>query len=694
MAAATKRSPARCVQRLSGAALGVLAAFAPVAGGAAEGEDSEFALFRITDVSGYFALRGLRDEATSRFSGAPSGGSTTVSTIQSDLRATALVFLSTRSFIYHPNLLTLDIGAGPIFQDARFVSEVDGVRQLETSSQKTLYEAQVRATILRDKPYTGALYWEHLNPYVSVGPAQVILQENTRTGAEFSLLEPATPVPLTLEAQQFRSKGSGSDRVVDDVTDRYSLSASRTFGRVGDTRLRASTEQLDSASGSTGLPIVRSRRRNDSAGLDTRLQFGADDKYRLTNVLSYNELSFEQGQVRPADRRDLRGFLDLRARHTPRLLTYATVDGSESRQEPLTTRTASGVLGSTWQPAQDLSLTLEARGDDLRTDEFTATTRGGLAAATYEFPLLAGRMVGSYSARYDDRQQSAQTLTTPVIGERVVLAGISFVPLARPRVVGASIRVTNEARTQEYVLGRDYLISVLGEETRLQRIVTGDITDGQTVLVDYVFEVGGSFSYTQLDQTANLQWNWRQYFSVYVRWFDSQPRLTEGVPLRTLNTVRSTLVGARTDFPIARLLYVGGSVEAAKRDETILPSTSRGADVYLQIDEALIGQGGMRVSARRQKVEFENAIGQDVDLTGWDVRYWTYTGWGIELQADWSRDTDSGGLIERRRDFGSLRARWRFRQLLASLDVTRTRETQGAVQTTRTGGTFLLQRNF
>jgi len=688
------RSSSSRAWRRPGLVLGALAALAPAAAGAADSEDSEFALFRVTDVSGYFALRGLRDEASSRFRGTPGGGITTVSTVQSDLRATALVFLSTRSYVYHPNLLTLDVGIGPIFQDASFVSETDGIRERETRAQKTLYEAQVRATFLRDKPYTGALYYEHVNPYVSVGPAQVILQENTRTGAEFSLLEPATPVPMTLEAQQFRSKGTGSDRVVDDLTDRYSLGASRNFGRRGDTRLRLSTEHIESASGSTGLPIVQSQRRNDSAGLDTRLQFGADDKVRLTNVLSYNALSFQQGQVRPADRRDLRGFLDLRTRHSARLLTYATVDGSESRQEPLTTRTASGVLGSTWQPVTDLSLTLEGRGDDLRTDQFTASSRGGLGAVTYEFPLFTGRVVGSYTGRFDDRQQQAQTLTTPVIGERVTLPGLSFVALARPRVAAASIRVTNEARTQEYVLGRDYLISVLGEETRLQRIVTGDITDGQTVLVDYAFEVGGSFSYTQLDQTANLQWNWRQYFSLYLRWFDSQPRLKEGVPLRTLNTVRSTLAGARTDFPIARRLYVGGSVEAARREETILPSTSRGADIYLQIDETLIGQGGLRLSARRQKVEFDNAVGQDVDLTGWDVRYWTYTGWGIELQADWSRDSDRGGLIERRRDFGSLRARWRFRQLLASLDVTRTRETQGLVQTTRTGGTFLLQRNF
>jgi hypothetical protein len=646
------------------------------------------------EVTGYFALRGLRDEATSRVIGPAGGQSSSQTTVQSDLRATALVYLSTRSFIYHPNFLTLDLGAGPIYQDASFRTEIDGSVQQETRARKSLYDAVARATFLRDMPYTGSVYYEHLNPYVMVGPAEVLVQENTRTGASLALLDPATPVPLNLEAQKLRSKGESALRRVDDVTDLYSLSASRGFGRYGDSRLRLSAEQLESRGGSTGLPVVPSRRRNDSAGLDTRLQFGTDNKYRLTNVLSYGALSFEQGQIRPADRRDKRFFLDMQARPSTTLLAYASFDAGEVRQAPLKTNTRAATAGTTVWPVKDLGLTLEARGDDLKSTDVDVTRRGGLAAANYEVPALGGKLLASYSARYDDWTQRAQSLTTPVIGERVTLSGLSFVALARPRVVQASVRVTNEARTQVYVLGLDYTLSVLGETTRLQRIASGQITDGQTVLVDYEFEVGGTFNYTQLDQNGALQLSWGGRFSLYTRWFDSRPTLKEGVPLRVLNTVRSTLVGARTDLPLGSIVFIGGSVEVARRTETILPSTSRGADAYLQIDEALLGPGGLRLGVRRQRVDYELVAAQDVDLTGYDLRYWTHTPWGIEFELNLARELDTGGAIERRRDYGTLRARWRFRQLNARLDINRTRELQGAVETTRAGGTFLLQRDF
>ena len=666
---------------LGAAAMAVGLALAPC-----HAQDDEFAWFRLTSVDGSVSLRYLQDETATR------QGGTSASTVQSDLRAAALVFLGTRSFVYHPNFLALDIGFGPIFQRSRFVTESGGLRE-ETSASKGLYDLSARATFLRGKPYTGAIFYEHLNPYVSVGPAQVILQENTRRGIEFSLLDPVTPVPMTVEANRLRSLGRGSGRVVDDQADRYSLTADRSLGRLGSTRLRVDGARLDSQSGSADLPIARSTSSSTSAGLDTRLQFGAEDRYRLTNLITYSSLQYGLGANPPADRQDVRGFLDLRARNSERLQTYANFDAANADQGAVRSQRRSGFAGATWWPVSDLATTLQARGEEVRTTEFTSTLRGVSGSADYQWSLAGGRAQIGYAARYDDRSQRAAALTTPVIGERHVLAGVAFVALDRPRVVPGSVVVTNEARTQVYVLGRDYLLSVIGIETRIQRIVTGDIADGQTVLVDYAVEVGGSFDYTQLDQTVNLFWSWRNRFHAYARWYDAAPHLTAGLPLLTLNTVRSTTVGTRAEFPVATLWTVGGSVENEDRRETILPFKRNASDAFVQWEEALLGHGGIRIGARRLRVAYEFSP-QDVDLTGYDVRYWVFTAWGIEVQADWSSETDVGAAIERRRDFGSLRARWRYRQLLMTLGVTRTREEQGTLQTTRTLGQWLLHRSF
>ncbi len=652
-------------------------------------EEESFSPFRITDVDGSVSLQYQLDRSSTPPwpSAAPGRASA-----QSDQRAAAVVSVATRGFVYHPNLLALDIGFSTTAQRSRFANEVLGV-QSQNSDSRTLYDLSLRATVLRDKPYTGSVFYEHLNPTVSVGPALVMLQESTRKGLQLSLLAPVTPVPMTLELTRQRTLGSGSDRVVDDQADRYSLTADRTFGPLGSTRFRIDGSTLDSQSGSVNLPIVHASSNNLSAGLDTRLQFGKENRYRVSNLITFGSLRYGLGLSLPEDRRDLRGLLDLRARHSAQLQSYASVEFVKADQGALHSRTQTVSGGASWSPVRDLASTLEVRQENVGTTDYSSSSRVVSGSTDYQWSLAGGRARAGYALRYDDRNQSAASLTAPIIGERHALAGVVLVALDRQRVVAGSVRVSNEARTQAFVEGRDYLLSVIGVQTRLQRLVTGDLTDDQTVLVDYAFETGGSFGSSQLDQTINLSWSWHNRISVFTRFFNSTPRLTAGIPLLTLNAVRSTTVGAHAELPLSRVWNVGGNVEHEDHRETILSFKRNAGDLFVQWEEALFGQGGIRVGVRRQRVTYD-AIAQDVDLTGYDVRYRVFTTSGLEVQADWSSDTDVGSAVRRQHSFGSLRARWSYRQLLMTLSVTRAYERQGSLQTMHTIGQCLLQRYF
>jgi hypothetical protein len=213
------------------------------------------------------------------------------------------------------------------------------------------------------------------------------------------------------------------------------------------------------------------------------------------------------------------------------------------------------------------------------------------------------------------------------------------------------------------------------------------------VLVDYAVETGGSFESTQLDQSLSLFWAWDNRISFSARWFDSEPRVTAGVPLLTLNTVRSRTLRAQTEWPLTDLLSVGGNLEHEDRRETIQPYQRVSAEAFAQWEEALFGPGGIRLGVRRQRVAYTDSP-QDVDLTAWDFRYHLFTLEGVDVQADWTSERDAGTLVKRRRDFGSLRARWRYRQLLMTLSVTRAHEVQDLFETTRTVGQWMLRREF
>ena len=159
----------------------------------------------------------------------------------------------THSYAYHPNFVSLDIGGGPILQRQTFANDAG-----DSQSQGALYNFTGRATFLRDKPYRGSVFLDHLNPTVSVAPGQVLTQENTRYGFDFSLLAPVTPVPMHVDASRAHFQGRGADRLIDDQVDRMNFRANRVFGAYGSTQFQYQSTHQQSLSGSPGLPIQSS----------------------------------------------------------------------------------------------------------------------------------------------------------------------------------------------------------------------------------------------------------------------------------------------------------------------------------------------------------------------------------------------------------------------------------------------------
>ena len=182
---------------------------------------------------------------------------------------------------------------------------------------------------------------------------------------------------------------------------------------------------------------------------------------------------------------------------------------------------------------------------------------------------------------------------------------------------------------------------------------------------------------------------------MYFRHLDSAPHLTSGAPLFPLNTVRSNVYGARADFPLKLNfeLTIGGGLESENRSETISPYRRTANDLYLQTEDPVFRTGNIRISTRHTKVDYENSV-QNVNLTGYDFRYWSRLSFGLEVSADASYERDTGGPVPRRRVVDSFKAKWRYRKASLSVDLGRTRESQGAFERTRTLAQILARRDF
>ena len=207
-----------------------------------------------------------------------------------------------------------------------------------------------------------------------------------------------------------------------------------------------------------------------------------------------------------------------------------------------------------------------------------------------------------------------------MVGDSVVMVQTAAMPLARPRVIAASVVVHNWSRTQVYVEGLDYVLTLVGLTTRIQRLLGGNILAGQTVLVDYDYELGGTYSASEFNQNLNLEWAVTPFVNLYTRFNSVTPHLTSGTPTSALNTVRRVVYGARAEMPVgfATDLIVGGWYEHEDLRETRAPLARDEGEIHLQGE--LQGAVGLnyRLGARSARVTADNAF-LDNNRTGYDL---------------------------------------------------------------------------
>ncbi len=637
--------------------------------------------FRVTGVDGYATLRYLGDGSTTR-EGTTAGSRQQ----QGDMRAE--IFLNGHGFVYHPNFLTLDVGGGPILSRQSFSGESGA-----DSNTATQYNLTMRATLLKDKPFRGSLYFDHLNPTQSIAPGQIMTQENRRYGGEFSLLSPVTPVPLNFAYSHAESKGRGSDRVVDDNTEQFRVRADFSLGARGTTQVQYQALRQASITGASLLPILASR--NDSEGLtvDTRLQLGGERAFDLTQLLAINHRHYEAGALRVPDQSDWRLMLDMRHKTNQQLQEFVTVDGSSNHQGDFNSNQRSLAGGLNYRPKSGLQLASVIRGTVGDTDRFSNRTRGANGSVNYQEDLWQGTLQSAYSMAVDWRSQQASSSTVPVLGESVQLSGTQFVALTNEHITTGSVMVSNAMRTQVFVENVDYVLTAVGTRVRVQRLVGGLILDGEQVLVDYQYDVGGTYTYRQVDQSFSLGWAYGRYFNISFRYLNSQPELLSGLSTFPLNPVSSTVWGVRGELPVLNVGWsVGAGVEMEDRRETIAPFRRISSDAYLQNDELIGGFGNLRFGVRRTLVNY-GVPTQNVDLSGYDLRYGgrPALGWNLTATANYERDV--GGLLPRKHFDAALNAQWRERKLSMTISLMRAREFQGAVERARSLLQWFLRRD-
>ncbi len=476
---------------------------------------------QITQVGGYveYVLRDRRREQESRVA---------VSKTESQERIVEeRIKIETEGYVYHPNLLEFTLAGlfGLLQQD--FEDTFDG-RRRNSSDNGTVTEFDLSGSLFRRKTYPGTVSVRRYRSLVA-RPFQSSL-ETTTTGYGFIWQYINEKTPTTI---QFND----TEVLLDPLDDR------EANGRQKTTEFRFETEyklnlhsavKLTYESRSQSEEPFRLDFDTDEVTVSHRLDFGKDYAHRLESELNF----FNQRGTFDIERFRWREVLRLRHSETLdswyRLELIDRTQGTLFGVEPIEER--SWMFTGSLEHRLFESLVSQVTGfaqNQAFGSRFTVRRYGTQASFSYRKKNRWGTLRASYRAGLRSEERRGGERELEALDERGAFNDPEPIRLSNANAVQASIFMTAEDRTTMYIQGRDYTVRLIGDFIELERVVTGRIADGETVLIDYVYRSGGDLVLETINSNFTIRQELTNGFSPYYR-FSRQdqtlrPRSASGI---------------------------------------------------------------------------------------------------------------------------------------------------------------------
>ncbi len=569
-------------------------------------------------------------------------------------------FLLTQSFVYHPGFLNMDLGGGPVFVQQQFDSTPG-----ETSDNDTLFNFLARFNFLELKTYPVSLYYERSHPSITTSLAGRFLTESDAYGIDgriSDLLGGSTSVRF--EAGSRVTQGSSLGSVVDDDRDSGSFLIETSY-RDSD-RLELKYDRLDtvSASGSPGLPIFRSEISQEIVEIRSRNWLGSDKRFELSQVARRLQQDTQAATSTTLDDRNYRA--DLRWKMSDRMrsyLRYRLLDTQHSFSESEVQDVELGLVRQANKNLSFDSAIQHVSSEQTGFDRDMSILRG---TVNYTRDVGFGTLgfSGSFNGARTDQESSSTAVQ--VFDESHILTGTTIVDLANEFVVTGTVAVSNVARTQIFAEGIDYRLLEIGSVTSIQRLIGGNISDGETIVVDYSFETSGTAAFDSLGTSFSVNLGILKFMNAYVRFNSQDTNLRSGEFTNPINDRDSLELGVSASNQFVNNWNLSGQYRHRDQKEEISPFVSDTLDVSLTTN--VRGRWKLTVASSLSVVDFENSnedtnqISYRLGLSGrlFQRALFTY---------DVAYLSDDGGSLQRDQLRHRLRFQWAYRQVRFALNA-------------------------
>ena len=632
-------------------------------------------VFKITDTEGYVGLRYRYDGELTQQASSP------------ETKVTRSIFeeeihMQTYGYVYHPNLLKVNLGAGILFSQEKL-----NTVSSDTEQDGTFYDLNANLMFLEKKPYPLRLFYNQSHPSVAVNVTDVFVQKNEKYGMNFSLLKPVSPVTLKFETYKQSNSGDSFTQVVDERNTYQNVSANASMKNGGNARLSYTKNKQESLSGSKNLPIQPFNVTTKTTDLNSRFVFG------YQRNINFNLMASHTSQEQDRDLEELRLSPNLTWNHSKDFNSYYRYTLQEREQSGFESRGSSGATGLRYQWNKNLFSNAELHYGDNKATGLELNNIGARGFITYKHQLAIGLLQFNMGLNYDDYDRVASNMAK-VVDANYTLTGSNPVTLGHDYINKATIVVkradTNEVLTEG--VANDYVVVVIAKQTQIQKVnpalpVTLD------VLVSYEYDPGGSAAYTLTGQSYQTSLQVNDNFTTFINYRDSKHSLKSGSPTFPLVASDTTSYGFRVNYPFKTDidLTVGGEALNEKHNENLSSYNKNSMDAFMQVTLPL--SSDLRLTMRRVRVD-NLYSSEDVKLSSYGLRLKSHPAERFILLLQLSDDTNTGGSVSRHSRNMNVTGQWRVRKLLLEFGARRIMETYGVIKHDRTIFNAKLRREF
>lgn len=640
-------------------------------------DDVEVKPFGLLDTDASFSIRYLLDENDR-------SSDSSTSTFENRTTWEQELVLTASTYVYHPGFLNMEFGGGPMLVQQDFDTDAGSAKNNET-----LVNFLARLNFLDLKSYPFSLYYRRSHPSITTSLAGRFLTQNDEYGFNGRKTAFGQSTNLNLDLSHWTSDGSGFGTVVDEEVDRGTFGWWTSYR--GNDRISFEHTQFTqkSMSGSTGLPIQESTIRQQSLSVIARNSFGSNKQFSLDQSLF--RLDQETESTRSSETDNLHYTATGRWQNSESARTSLDYRFHETKQ------TGADAKTNNFRATFFHSINDELWYDLLAGHEVTEQVgfdrdRSGVGGA-----LNLSRSVGfgtlglTASVRQERTDQESSANTVQVFDEPVILNGTTPVDLANEFVVSTSVVVTNAAGTQVFVENVDYRLIVVGSITSIQRLIDGNIFDGQTVFVDYEYRTSGTAKFDTFSPGLSASLDFMKFFHAQVRYDLRDSRIISGQLTTPINDHDRFEVVIGADFPIGHSMMIGGEYRHIDQDEDISPFVRD--SVAVNASTRINGSLRLYVAADLVQVDQKFSI-EDVDQVNYRLGVAGRAFGRLQLSYETAYLEDTGGSLLREQLQHRLNIQGRYRQVHFFLRALFSEDTQGTTRRDYTQVTFDVTRDF